>query len=150
MEKKNQQISRNTYKRIKSMDRAQLSNYITQIYLTGFDAGRKAGTPDVLFRTIRELLLDTKDIGPTRAEAIMKKLGSIFAPQESGEQTEEAEGTPVETTRDDDRMTPRRPFMKAMDGFSAEEASVLSARTVNTRSSTNGRPEPEPEEVDEE
>lgn len=97
MEKKNQQISRATYKRIKSMDRVQLSNYITRIYLTGFEAGRKAGTPDVLLRTIREQLLDTEGIGEIRADAIMKKLGAIFAPQTSETPTEETTGTPAET-----------------------------------------------------
>lgn len=96
MEKKSQQISRSTYKRIKSMDRIQLSNYITRIYLTGFEAGRKAGTPDVLLRTIREQLLDTEGIGPTRADAIMKKLGGIFTPQASEAVPEETAGTPAE------------------------------------------------------
>ena len=101
MNKKDQQISRSTYKRIKSMNRIQLSNYITRIYLTGFEAGRKAGTPDVLLRTIREQLLDTEGIGPTRADAIMKKLGGIFAPQTSEKQAEETAGTPEETDGND-------------------------------------------------
>lgn len=98
MEKKNQQISRATYKRIKGMDRIELSNYITRIYLTGFEAGRKAGTPDVLLRTIREQLLDTEGIGEIRADAIMKKLGAIFAPQTSEAVPEETAGTPAEET----------------------------------------------------
>ena len=109
MEKKNQQISRATYKRIKSMDRVQLSNYITRIYLTGFEAGRKAGTPDVLFRTIRELLLDTEGIGEIRANAIMKKLGAIFAPQASEEPTEETAGTPAEDAPKDEEKCSYKP-----------------------------------------
>lgn len=104
MEKKSQQISRSTYKRIKSMDHIQLSNYITRIYLTGFEAGRKAGTPDVLLRTIREQLLDTEGIGPTRADAIMKKPGGIFTPQASEAVPEETAGTPAETDGNDEEV----------------------------------------------
>lgn len=118
MEKKNQQISRATYKRIKSMDRIQLSNYITRIYLTGFEAGRKAGTPDVLLRTIREQLLDTEGIGEIRADAIMKKLGAIFSPQTSEAVPEETAGTPTEEAGNTggDRDTPRRPDYEG-DGY---------------------------------
>lgn len=97
MGKNDQQISRATYKRIKNMDRAELTAYVTRLYLSGFEEGRKAGTPDVLLRTIRELLLDTEGIGPTRAEAIMKKLSGIFSPQKPEQKAEEAEGTPTET-----------------------------------------------------
>lgn len=96
MEKKNSQISRATYKRIKHMDRTQLSQYTTQLYLAGFEAGRKAGTPDVLLRTIRELLLDTEGIGEIRADAIMKKLGALFVPQAPDAENTEADGTPEE------------------------------------------------------
>ena len=99
MEKKNQQISRATYKRIKGMDRIELSNYITRIYLTGFEAGRKAGTPDVLLRTIREQLLDTEGIGEIRADAIMKKLGDTFALRENEGEPEETEGTDKEVQK---------------------------------------------------
>jgi len=98
MNKKDNQISRSTYKRIKSMDRAELSAYITRIYITGFEAGRKAGTPDVLLRTIKEALLSTEGIGEIRAEAIMQKLGSIFAPQTSAQAEKETEGTPEEVS----------------------------------------------------
>ena len=102
MEKKNQQISRATYKRIKGMDRIELSNYITRIYLTGFEAGRKAGTPDVLLRTIREQLLDTEGIGEIRADAIMKKLCDTFALKEKEDAPTEGAGTPTESDGEED------------------------------------------------
>ena len=92
----NKQISRATYKTIKGMDRAGLSAYLTKIYLTGFEAGRKAGTPDVLFRTIREQLLDIEGIGPVRADAIMEKLTGSLAPKKSEEEPREAAGVPAE------------------------------------------------------
>ena len=72
-------LSRAVYKRIKAMDREQLSNYVTNVYIQGFEKGRKAATPDHLLRTIREELLSIPDIGPTRADAILKKLGDTFA-----------------------------------------------------------------------
>ena len=84
-------LSRAVYKRIKSMDREQLSDYVTKVYLSGFEAGRKAATPDLLLRTIREELLSIPGIGPTRADAILKRMGDTFATKqaESNENDEE-------------------------------------------------------------
>lgn len=82
-----QLISRDTYKRIKNMNREQLSEYVTAVYVKAFESGRKASTPDMLLRTFREVLISVDGIGPTRAESIMKKLSDVFgvsagAPQE--------------------------------------------------------------------
>ena len=90
-------LSRTTYKRIKNMDRAEVSEYVTKIYLNGFEAGRKAATPDLLLRTFREVLMSIDSIGPTRADAIMKKLGDTFALRES--EGEPTEGEPVEVSK---------------------------------------------------
>lgn len=88
-------LSRTTYKRIKALDREGLSKYVTNVYLNGYEAGRKAGTPDVLMRTFREVLLSIDGIGPTRADAIMKKLGDTFALKET-----ETEGSAEEVHQD--------------------------------------------------
>ena len=72
-------LSRAVYKRIKTMDREQLSDHVTKVYLSGFKAGRKAATPDLLLRTIRDELLSIPGIGPTRADAILKRMGDTFA-----------------------------------------------------------------------
>ena len=90
-------LSRVVYKRVKGMDREQLSDYITKVYLSGYEAGRKAATPDVLFRTFREVLLSIDSIGPARADAIMKKLGDTFALKEKADDPTEGDGTPAET-----------------------------------------------------
>ena len=90
-------LSRLTYRRIKNMDRAELSDYVTKVYLNGYEAGRKAGTPDVLLRTFREVLMSIDSIGPTRADAIMKKLGDTFALKEKVDEPTEGDGTPTET-----------------------------------------------------
>lgn len=89
-------LSRTTYKRIKNMDREEISKYVTSIYLNGYEAGRKAATPDLLLRTFREVLLSIDSIGPTRADAIMKKLGDTFALRENEGEPVETEGTDKE------------------------------------------------------
>ena len=103
MAQQKQLLSRLTYRRVKNMDREELSDYITKVYLNGYEAGRKAATPDLLLRTFREVLLSIDSIGPTRADAIMKKLSDTFAlkekeaePTESGGTPEEPEGTTEE------------------------------------------------------
>lgn len=90
-------LSRLTYRRIKGMDRAELSDYVTKVYLNGYEAGRKAATPDLLLRTFREVLLSIDSIGPTRADAIMKKLSDTFALKEKADELAEGDGTPEET-----------------------------------------------------
>ena len=97
-------LSRATYKRIKGMDRDQLSSYITNIYIHGFEDGRKAGTPDVMMRTFRETLMSIDGIGPTRAAAIMKKLGDTFAQKEKQEDPTDGEGNPAETDGNDEEV----------------------------------------------
>lgn len=79
-------LSRSTYKKIKNMDREQLSAYVTRLYVNGFEAGRKAAAPDIMMRTFREALLSIDSIGPTRADAIMKKFGEMFAMKEEAVQ----------------------------------------------------------------
>ena len=78
------------------MDRTELSDYVTKVYLNGYEAGRKAATPDLLLRTFREVLLSIDSIGPTRADAIMKKLSDTFALKEKADETTEGDGTPAE------------------------------------------------------
>lgn len=96
----NQILSRATYRRVKQMDRTELSDYVTKVYMSGYEAGRKAATPDVLFRTFREVLLSIDSIGPTRADAIMKKLGDTFALKETETEPTEGDGTPAETEKE--------------------------------------------------
>lgn len=86
-------LSRAVYKLVKAMNREQLSNYVTGIYAKGFEAGRKAAAPDQLMRTFREVLASIDSIGPTRADAIMKKLGDTYALKQT------------ETTENDEEVT---------------------------------------------
>ena len=95
-------LSRATYKRIKVMNRDELSDFIADIYGRGFEAGRKAGTPDILMRTFRETLMSIDGIGPTRADAIMKKLGDTFALKMKRDEPTEGDGTPEENDGNDE------------------------------------------------
>ena len=71
-------LKRETYKALKRMDREQLSEYITNIYVKGYEAGKKATTPTGLMDAVRNTLLNVADIGPTRADAIMKHLADVL------------------------------------------------------------------------
>ena len=115
-EHKNNTLSRTTYRRIKAMDREQLSEYVTRVYLSGYEAGRKAATPELLFRTFREVLLSIDSIGPTRADAIMKKLSDTFALKEKDAATEESSGAATEEPRECDRSIATRPDYEG-DGY---------------------------------
>ena len=101
-EHKNNALSRTTYRRVKAMDREQLSEYVTRVYLSGYEAGRKAATPELLFRTFREVLLSIDSIGPTRADAIIKKLSDTFALKEKDAATEENSGAAPEPESTDE------------------------------------------------
>ena len=93
-------LSRLAYRRIKGMDRTDLSEYVTKVYMNGYEAGRKAATPDILLRTFREVLLSIDSIGPTRADAIMKKLGDTFALKEKDDDPTETEESTEEVQED--------------------------------------------------
>ena len=101
MDKTKRLLSRATYKRIKSFDREQLSDYVTKVYVSGYEAGQKAGTPETMMRTVHDVLLSIDGIGPTRAAAIMKKLGDTYALKEKETAPEEGDGTPTETDEEE-------------------------------------------------
>jgi len=94
-EMKKPAVSRDTYKRIKHMDRAEVSAFITNIYIKGYEAGKKAVAPDALINAFRELLISVDSIGSARADAIMRKFADKFGeavgtPQESEQKPEES------------------------------------------------------------
>lgn len=81
-------LSRATYKAIKNMNREQMSEHFVNVYVKGYEAGKKAATPNSLLATLRETLLNVADIGPTRADAILNRLAkelNLDAPAASQE-----------------------------------------------------------------
>ena len=109
-------LDRITYRKIKSMNREQLSEYVTRVYLSGYEAGRKTAEPELLFKVFREVLLSIDSIGPTRADAIMKKLRDTLALKDSDAATEENSGAAAEEPRERDRNIARRPDYEG-DGY---------------------------------
>lgn len=88
-------ISRQTMKAIRAMDRERLSQYLQEIWIEGFKAGRKKSTPDDILKAFREVLISVDSIGPTRADAIMRRFSQFFGVGE------EADGTPQEAEQND-------------------------------------------------
>lgn len=89
-------LKRDTYKTLKRMDREQLSDYITNIYIKGYEAGKKATAPNELRNAIYNTLLGVADIGPTRAAAIMKRLDVVLGGGEQ-EKTQAADAAQTPT-----------------------------------------------------
>lgn len=83
-------LKRETYKAIKRMEREQLSAYVSNIYIKGFEAGRKAAAPNALLNALRDTLLSVADIGPTRADAIIKRLSDTMKLDAAAEQPKPA------------------------------------------------------------
>lgn len=90
-------LKRDTYKMIKRMEREQLSAYISNIYIKGFEAGRKAATPNTLLDALRDTLISVADIGPTRADAIIKRLSEAMKLGGAAEQPKTQEPTTAAT-----------------------------------------------------
>ncbi len=83
-------LKRETYKAIKRMEREQLSAYVSNIYIKGFQAGQKAAAPNALLNAFRDTLLSVADIGPTRADAIIKRLSDTLKLDAAAEQPKPA------------------------------------------------------------
>lgn len=88
-------VSRATMKAIRAMDREQLSEYLQNLYIEGFKAGRKKSTPDDILKAFRQVLISVESIGPTRADAIMRRFSQFFGV------SEENAGTPAEEAQTD-------------------------------------------------
>ena len=90
-------LKRETYKAIKRMEREQLSAYVSNIYIKGFQAGQKAAAPNALLNAFRDTLLSVADIGPTRADAIIKRLSEAMKLGGAAEQPKTQEPTTAAT-----------------------------------------------------
>lgn len=95
------EISRDTYRKLKRMDRDEITAALIRMYIKGYEEGRKAAAPDALINAFRDLLISVDSIGPARADAIMRKFAEKFAggagvPAESERKDEEKQGTEAE------------------------------------------------------
>lgn len=75
-------IDRETYKKIKSMNRAEMNNALGNIYQIGYDDALKEGAIDLDTEKLRAELSKIKGIGENRLNEIM----GVFEKFISGEQ----------------------------------------------------------------
>lgn len=74
-------INRALYKAIKKYDHQQMEHFAQDLYLSGYDAGRKS-VPGVDLTAIMEAVATTSGIGSVKLEAIRKNVDKLFAGQE--------------------------------------------------------------------
>ncbi len=73
MNLKQYEMNRKEYKEVKKMDHGQMSNFCSNIYQRGYEAGKKesAGLSEI---ELRETVLGVKGIGEKKAEDIIQAL----------------------------------------------------------------------------
>jgi hypothetical protein len=68
-------INRKMYKKIKTMDRTEMAEYLTNLYQEGINAGRKRMvTPEQINEEIKKV----KGIGEVKRQAIMEKITQLY------------------------------------------------------------------------
>ncbi len=78
-------INRNRYKDIKRYDHQQMEEFLTDVYKSGYQDGRKA-TPDINIEEIKMAMRGIKGVGPKTWRGIEERLESIFG---EGDENEE-------------------------------------------------------------
>lgn len=78
-------LRREDYRRVKKMDRSQFESFCKDIYLQGYQAG-KASVPVVNIDDIKAVIAETKGIGASRLETIMKNIESKFGGNAHGKE----------------------------------------------------------------
>lgn len=68
-------INRKMYKKIKSMDRREMSDYVCNVYKEGVTAGiKRMVTPEQINEEIKKV----KGIGEVKRQAIMEKITQLY------------------------------------------------------------------------
>ena len=68
-------MNRKMYKKIKTMDRREMAEYLTNLYQEGINAGRKRMvTPEQINEEIKKV----KGIGEVKRQAIMEKITQLY------------------------------------------------------------------------
>ena len=68
-------INRKMYKKIKTMDRTEMAEYLTNLYQEGINAGRnRMVTPEQINEEIKKV----KGIGELKRQAIMEKITQLY------------------------------------------------------------------------
>lgn len=68
-------INRKMYKKIKTMDRREMSDYVCNVYKEGITAGIKR---IVMPEQINEEIKQVKGVGDTKRQAIMERITKLY------------------------------------------------------------------------
>ena len=79
-------INRALYKAIKKYDHQQMEHFAQDLYLSGYEAGRKSVT-GVELTAIMEAVAATSGIGAVKLEAIRENVDKLFREQEEAGNT---------------------------------------------------------------
>lgn len=70
-------LRREDYRRVKKMDRSQFENFCKSLYMQGYQDGRES-VPGIDISQVKDVIAETKGIGASRLEAIMKNIEEKF------------------------------------------------------------------------
>lgn len=70
---KQYELNRKTYKSVKKMDHGQMSSFCENLYMNGYEAGRRAAK-GLSEGEIMQVLLQVKGIGEKKAKDILQAL----------------------------------------------------------------------------
>lgn len=71
-------------RRVKKMDRSQFENFCKSLYMQGYQDGRES-VPGIDISQVKDAIAETKGIGASRLDAIMKSIESRFGGEADGE-----------------------------------------------------------------
>lgn len=74
-------LRREDYRRVKKMDRQQFEQFCKNLYMNGYEDGRKS-VPGIDISQVKEVIAGTKGIGESRLQAIMNSIESKFGGNE--------------------------------------------------------------------
>lgn len=80
-------LNRKQYKDVKRFDREQMESYLINLYMEGYEDGRKS-VPGVDITEIRGIISSIKGIGEKRTDEIIKRIEEAFKEDSNGRKTD--------------------------------------------------------------
>ena len=80
-------LNRKQYKDVKRLDREQMESYLINLYMEGYEDGRKS-VPGVDVTAIRGIISSIKGIGEKRTDEIIKRIEEAFKEDSNGRKTD--------------------------------------------------------------
>lgn len=80
-------LNRKQYKDVKRFDREQMESYLINLYMEGYEDGRKS-VPGVDITEIRGIVSNIKGIGEKRTDEIVQRIEEVFKEDSNGRKTD--------------------------------------------------------------